>query len=287
MSAGVEFERHLRESGFAGTAALLVADLDGTVLVSLNPERIFPAASTIKLPLLVYALQQAQAGRLGLDEALTLRAEDRVGGSGVLHELTPGLSIPIRDLLTLMTVVSDNTATNLLIDRLGTDDFNVWLSRQGLHATRLIGKLQLPPERQNAAQRRGERNRTGAADQLRVLLGLAAGRLLNAAHSSLALDILGRQQLRDLIGRGVPCGRDGEPRYRVASKSGELRGVHHDVGLLFTPRPLAVVLLSEGGTDPREHPENADVLRLSRALWAILPALGDISPDPASLQSGW
>lgn len=280
---GRAFERTLREGGFAGTAALLVADLSGEVLVRLNPERIFPAASTIKLPLLVYALEEVEAGRLGIDEPFTLRAEDRVGGSGVLHELSPGLRLPLRDLLTLMIVVSDNTATNLVIDRLGSDDFNVWLSRRGLHASRLIGRLQLPPERQNAAQRRGERNRTGAADQLRLLLGLASGRLLSPPLTALALDILQRQQLRDLIGRGVPASADGLPAYRLASKSGELAGVHHDVGLLFTARPLAVVLLSEGGQDLREHPENADVLRLSRALWALLPALGDILPDRSVL----
>ncbi len=279
------FLTRLGTEGFAGTAALVVTTLEGAPLLGVQPERVFPSASTIKVPLLVCALAAVQAGALRLDERVPLRAEDRVGGSGVLHELQPGVAFSWLDLLTLMTVVSDNTATNVVIDRLGADDFNVWLSTRGLHDTRLIGRLQLPPERQNAAQRRGERNRTSARDQVRLLLDLWAGRVLNAELTALALDILGRQQLRDLIGRGVPCGPDGAPLYRVLSKSGELAGVHHDVGVLLTPRPLVVALLSEGGSDPREHPENRDVGLLSRALWSVLSVLGDIPPVPEGVDS--
>ena len=107
------------------------------------------------------------------------------------------------------------------------------------------------------------------------LLGrLVRGELLDAAHTALALDILSRQQHRDVIGRRVPVLDDGRPRYRLCSKSGELEGVHHDVGVLYTPAPLVVALLSEGGTDLREHPENRDVRLLADALWPLLAALG-------------
>ena len=74
----------------------------------------------------------------------------------------------------------------------------------------------------------------------------------------------------------VPCGPDGERLYRSATKSGELLGVHHDVGVLFTPRPLLVALLSEGGEDAREHPENRDVRLLAGALWPLLAGLGEV-----------
>ena len=126
-------------------------------------------------------------------------------------------------------------------------------------------------------QRRGERNATTARDQTTLLGALVVGELLDGAHTALALDILERQQYRDLIARHVPCGPDGERLYRSATKSGELLGVHHDVGVLFTPRPLLVALLSEGGSDPREHPENDDVRTLSQALWPLLSALGEIA----------
>lgn len=265
----------LRSRGYGGEVGLLVTDLAGTELVAVSADRSFPAASTIKVPLLVQALEEAQAGRLDLGARVCLQAEDRVPGSGVLHELDPGLALSWRDVLTLMVVVSDNTATNLLLDRLGLGAVNAWLLERGLSGTRWVGPLQQPPERQNAAQRRGERNRTTPRDQVRLLGQLARGELLDAPHTELALSILARQQFRDLLGRHVPRDAVGVPLYRVASKSGELRGVHHDVGLLLTPRPLVVALLSEGGTDLREHPDNRDVGVLAAALWPLLTALSN------------
>lgn len=266
----------LRSRGYGGEVGLLVTDLAGRELFALNPDQSLPAASTIKVPLLVQALEAAQAGRLDLGERVTLRPEDRVPGSGVLHELDPGLALTWRDVLTLMTVVSDNTATNLLIERLGVEAVGAWLAQHGLTGTRLVGPLQLPPERQNEAQRRGERSRTTARDQVRLLGRLARGELLDPPHTELALSILSRQQFRDLLARHVPRDTAGELLYRVASKSGELRGVHHDVGVLFTPRPLVAALLSQGGTDPREHPDNRDVGVLAGALWPLLAALGGV-----------
>ncbi|WP_261664678.1 serine hydrolase [Deinococcus sp. Marseille-Q6407] len=276
-----EFQRALAASGFAGTVGLLIQDEAGRELCSLNADQVFPAASLIKLPLLVLGLQAAQRGEVLLQERLPLPAHERAPGAGVLHELDAGLALSWRDLLTLMIIVSDNTAANLVIERLGLERVQATLPRLGLTSTRLVGKLQQPPERQNAAQRRGERNATTPRDQLRLLGALRRGELLNPAHTALALDILGRQQLRDLIGRRVPCGPGGLPLYQVLSKSGELTGVHHDAGWLLTPRPLAVACLSQGGEDPREHPENRDVLRLAEALWPVLAQLGEV-PLPAA-----
>lgn len=276
-----DFAEALAGEGYGGTAALLITDLAGRELYSLGADRPFPAASTIQVPLLVLALRRAQAGALNLTQRVVLRAEDRAPGAGVLHELGPGLALSWRDVLTLMTVVSDNTATNLLIEQLGVEAINSGFKELGLEHTRLVGALQRPPERQNAAQRRGERNSTSARDQGWLLCELKRGTLLNGAGTALALDLLERQHLRDLIGRSVPHGRGGQPLYRVASKSGELPGIHHDVGLIYTPRPLIVALLSEGGLDPREHPANRDVTLLSAGLWPLLASLGKVHEAPS------
>ncbi|ANE44595.1 serine hydrolase [Deinococcus puniceus] len=269
-----DFSGQLRGRGFAGVVGVRVCDEAGQELFSLNADRVFPAASTIKIPLLIMALQAAQRGEWALSERVTMEAADRVPGAGILHELGAGLRLTWQDILTLMIVVSDNTATNLVIERLGVDAVNAWLNTAGFPLTRLVGKLQLPPDQRNEAQRRGERNRTTAQDQTELLGRLLRGDYLNSTHTDLALSILSRQQYRDLIGRRVPCGPDGEPLYRTASKSGELGGVHHDVGVLWTPRPLVLALLSEGGLDPREHPENRDVILLADVLWPLLMALG-------------
>ncbi|MFB9992874.1 serine hydrolase [Deinococcus oregonensis] len=269
-----DFLGQVRSRGFAGVVGVRVCDHAGQELFALNAERVFPAASLIKIPLLIMALQAVQRGDWAWGERVPMQAADRVPGAGVLHELAGGLMLTWQDVLTLMIVVSDNTATNLVIERLGVDAVNTWLDTAGFVSTRLVGKLQLPPEQRNEAQRRGERNRTSAQDQTELLGRLLRGEYLDSTHTDLALSILSRQQYRDLIGRRVSCGPEGEPLYRVASKSGELSGVHHDLGLLFTPRPLVVALLSEGGLDPREHPENRDVILLADVLWPLLAALG-------------
>ncbi|WP_407538241.1 serine hydrolase [Deinococcus radiomollis] len=266
----------LASQGYAGQVALVVQDArTGETLHAEHETEVFPAASIIKLWLLVRGLWAAQTGQVPLTERLTLAAEDRVPGSGVLHELGAGLNLSWQDALTLMTVVSDNTATNLVIGRLGLEAVQAWLAA-GWPQTRLVGKLQLPPEERNEAQRRGERNATIAADAATLLGQLYRGELLGGPHTALALDILGRQQFRDILARHVPRDAAGEPLFSVLSKSGELAGVHHDAGLLLLPRPLSVALLSVGGSDPREHPDNRDVTLLSATLWPLLQELGGV-----------
>ena len=264
----------LRAQGYAGRAALVVQDAaTGQVLHREGGADLFPAASIIKVWLLVRGLWAAQTGQIGLQERLSMQAADRVPGSGVLHELEAGLQPSWQDLLTLMTVVSDNTATNMVIDRLGLDPLQAWLAA-GWPQTRLVGKLQLPEARRNAAQRRGERNATTADDAATLLGQLYRGELLDTRHTELALSILGRQQYRDILARHAPRSEAGELLYRVLSKSGELSGVHHDAGLLLFPRPLSVALLSSGGSDPREGPDNRDVRLLAGALWPLLYRAG-------------
>ncbi len=94
--------------------------------------------SVIKIPIMVLAYRDAEAGRLDLDERYTLRPEDRRRGSGLLQTFAPGLSPTYRDLVTQMIVTSDNTATDLLIARLGLDRVNALLEEVGFRETRLL-----------------------------------------------------------------------------------------------------------------------------------------------------
>ncbi|GAA4006048.1 serine hydrolase [Deinococcus rubellus] len=273
---GQVFLEQLRAQGYPGEVGLHVSTLDGQLLATLNADTVFPAASTIKVPLLLLALERIQSGELNLKERFELHAEDQVNGAGVLHELGAGLRPSLQDLLTLMIIVSDNTATNLVIGRLGVEAVNAWLDEQGCPHTRLIGKLQLPPGQHNPAQRRGERNRTTASEQARLLLGLWNGKRLDSVHRELALSILGRQQYRDILARPMPKDAQGEPLYPTYTKSGELSGVHHDVGLLLLPSGLCVALLSRGGSDLTGHPDNRDAIALSDTLYPLLAALGGV-----------
>ena len=211
------------------------------------------AASLIKLPILVETLEQVAQGKLPLTARFELRNVDQVGGSGVLHTLDAGLKPTLRDLLTLMIIVSDNTATNMLIDLVGQGEINRFCQSAGLTQTKLAGKLQLPEEKRNDAQRRGERNTTCAADMLGLLTSLQRGDLLPPELTGLALDILKKQQFTEALARFLPTDEELRPdAVTVASKSGCLRGVWHDAGLVYgaSNRPLyALVVMTSGSED--------------------------------------
>jgi len=211
------------------------------------------AASLIKVPLLVHALNKVAQGELDLGQRLSLKAEDQVGGSGVLHRFQAGLEPSLHDLLTLMIIVSDNTATNLIIDLLGIGAANNFITDIGMKHTRLVGKLQVSEAEQNSAQQRGQRNTTTAADMLGVLVGLERGELLPQALRETALTILKQQQFTEALGRYLPTDAElSSDPVTVASKSGCLRGLWHDAALVYSKasEPLyALVVMTEASQD--------------------------------------
>ena len=116
-----------------GEVALAAMNLTSGEEVARNAERSMPTASVFKLPLLVEVFRQAEEGALDLDERVTLGAEDVVMGSGILRDFGPGLQPTLRDLAMMMVIVSDNSATNLLLDRVGGPrQVNATMSELGL-----------------------------------------------------------------------------------------------------------------------------------------------------------
>ena len=116
---------------FSGRAGYFIHDLRTGESAGLNAGESFPTASMIKLPILVEMFYQTGDGRFGLDETRIVRAPDHVGGSGILRNLSPGLQLPLRDLAYLMMSISDNTATNLLIDLVGREAVNARMVELG------------------------------------------------------------------------------------------------------------------------------------------------------------
>ena len=216
----------------------------GAVYLDLNSQHCWswnawddlPAASVIKVPIMVGILSLCQQGSLGLEQRLKVAASDHVGGAGVLHELHDGLEVTIEDLCRLMIVISDNVASNLLLERLG--DPAAWLERWKLSETVLGRRFMEPPSPQRD-------NRTSAWDMARFLRELYHGELLDESYTRLALDIMRRQQYREKIPLMLP------PDLGVAHKTGELDGVRHDIGIVEVPQhPYVLVLLSEKGASP-------------------------------------
>ncbi|MFZ9873492.1 MAG: serine hydrolase, partial [Steroidobacteraceae bacterium] len=224
--------------GFAGTVSVYARNLDSGSEVGIEPDRRVRTASTIKLPIACALAAEVEARRARWDERLVIRAQDKVSGSGVLADFSDGETISLRDAQTLMIIVSDNTATNLILDRIGADAVNNFMNSLGLTDTRSMRKIRGDGTQLKPAQgwsREGEKPENkkfgiGAStsrEMVRLLELLEQGRVVSPAASKNLLSILERQQYKDGIGR-----RSGE--IRIASKSGSLDALRSDVGIAYT-----------------------------------------------------
>ncbi|MDQ2756503.1 MAG: class A beta-lactamase-related serine hydrolase, partial [Actinomycetota bacterium] len=228
--------------------AALVAQAPGRVGVSVclhdgrrvdvDSVHVVPAASTIKVAVLVAALQACQDGRLALDTLVTLPPPDRRVGGGGPVELLPSVGhLPLLEVLTLMTCLSDNDATNAVIDLVGPPSVAVALAAVPTSHTHLRRRLM---DLQAAAA--GVDNTTTARDLVDVLVALREGRLLDPHHTQRALEVMQRQQFREGLPAYLP---EWVP---VASKTGSLHGVRSDMALIepFPGRYAAVAVVATG-----------------------------------------
>lgn len=222
-----------------GKWAAVIEDLGGKGTLALNPEVSFTAASVIKLPIMMTAFREARAGNLRFDDAVVLRKEDKVGGSGVLMEFHNGLALTLLDAIHMMIVVSDNTATNLVIDRVGLETVNSYLSDLGCAGCRLEAHLMRPKPN-------GPYNRVSAGDIARLLKSLVSGTIGNPGDCETMVSILGRQQVNHKMPRLLPR------EAKCAHKTGEQRSITHDVGIITGPGVRFVaVFLSDNVPDTR------------------------------------
>lgn len=222
----------------AGRRAIIIINQATGDRLEINPLAAFPAASMIKVPILYEIMRQAAAGRLSLEDTLAVTEDARVGGAGVLKELRPGIVMTVRELATLMIILSDNTATNMLIDLIGMDAVNQTMAELGLKATVLRRRMM-----DFEAARAGKENQTSAIDLARLFEIIYTTRTLPPAYGALMLDILTRQQIRDKLPFYLP------EETAIANKTGTLPGVEHDGGILFLPGgPYIVCVLIDGLT---------------------------------------
>jgi beta-lactamase class A len=217
-------EARVREiaDGLEGRLGLVVRSLGGTDLrLELNGGEAFPAASVIKLAILWSFFEAVDHGELDPAEPWTLESGAAVGGTGVLRLLGDGLRLGLLDLATLMIVVSDNTATNAVIDRLGLGRIEAAVGRLGLRGTALRRKML-----DFAARDRGLDNWTTPEDTARLLARFATGEGLSRASAERAGRILLGQQFNHKLAGRLP------PGAALAHKTGELPGLEHDAGWL-------------------------------------------------------
>ena len=232
---------------FDGVMGVAILDLtDGRIFLH-NADRVFPAASSIKIAVLVELYRQDQEARSGakgkarLDDTYTFDPKDLVEDSRIMAGLTPGVThITNRDLAQFMVAVSDNAAANILIDRVGKDNANAMLRGLGLSKTMLRRKMI-----DIAAARRGDENVATPQEMVRLLEAIYKEKALNKEASAALMKQLSTLK-QSYIPRLLP------ENVQVANKPGELEAVRTDSGIVFAPnRPFAVSVMTAYDRDER------------------------------------
>jgi beta-lactamase class A len=198
------------------------------------------AASLIKLPIMLEAFREVDEGRLKLGDRFTIGPHDKVGGAGVIQFFDEGISFTLKDLLTLMITVSDNTATNKVIGLVGVEQVNKFCRDQGLAQTYLERKMM---DWEAAAA--GKENKTSAQDITACLKVIDDSSVFSRKSRETMRLILSGQRLLDKL----PFYMDRE-KVKVANKTGELPGVEHDCGIIiYGSRKLTVAVLVDDMRD--------------------------------------
>ncbi len=248
------------------------------MISSINANEVMPAASTIKIPVMVEVFQQMQAGKFDLNHRVTLMPHDRDWGSGVIADAPVGMTFPVSELLTQMIAVSDNTAANMLIRLVGRSNINGEMRDLGLRHTRLTDYIH------TAGWSIRNTLRTSPADMVRLLSDMAQKHLVDEWSSQSMIDILERQEINTLIPEPLP-------QIPIAHKTGSLDDTLNDVGIVYASNGAYVIAvmttqlptLSAGRRFIRRVSSMAykDLQQLGhlRAL-DTLGAPADVAPDP-------
>ncbi len=248
-------------ANLGGRVGLVVNDLKDGSATAHDEDAKFSAASIIKIPILWRLCADFESGAISPHGEIVVRDAVKVGGTGILKEMHDGIVVTVMDLATLMIVVSDNTATNLIIDMVGMDRVNRTMSSLGLRDSSLQRKMM-----DFEAKKAGRDNHISARDMALLLERLVTANGLGKEYCDLALNIMLRQQLNNKLPRGLllcPACRKAVKDYpqcpwcyedlrknppagaRLAHKTGELAGVEHDAGVLFLKeRPIIIVVLT-------------------------------------------
>lgn len=255
---------------FSGTLGVAARNLDTGEVFRYRADESFLPASTIKLPVLYEVLKQAQSGRFSLQDSRALQAHNMVEG-GVLADLTPGLSLSLRDLAVLMITVSDNAATNELIELVTPEAVTRSMQELGLGGIVLNRKIGIGLDRPLGNATPG--------DLCRLLELIAEEQVLTPEDCRSIITIMKKQKYKDWIVRYLENWDDepDEPSIEVASKSGWIRGVRNDVGIVWAPRATYVLAMySKDCADRRFHIDNEGSLLLARVSQAIYEEWGKL-----------
>ncbi|PPJ65002.1 serine hydrolase [Cuspidothrix issatschenkoi] len=220
------------------TAGIFLLDLDNGSYVDINGNTSFAAASTIKIPILIAFFEDVDAGKIRLDEKLTLEKEMIAGGSGNVQYQPPGTKYTAIDMATKMITISDNTATNMIIAKLGgRESVNARFRSWGLTTTMIRNSL---PDLEGT-------NTTSPKELANLILMVNQGNVVSMRSRDLILNIMGRTQRDNLLPAGLGKGAN------AYHKTGDIGTMLGDVGLVDVPtgkRYIAAIMVQRPNNDP-------------------------------------
>lgn len=244
---------------------VFLVDLDTGNYVDIQGQEAVPAASTIKLPILVSFFQAVDEGRIRLDEVLTMEEKHVAKGSGELQDKPVGSKFTALETADLMITNSDNTATNMLIDRLGgIESLNQQFASWQLKQTQMQNIL---PDLEGT-------NKTSARDLVNLMADINQGKLVSLKSRDFMLRIMQQTRNRSLLPRGLGDGAF------IAHKTGNIDSVSGDVGLIDMPngkRYLVGVLVQREADDPQA---NELIRKISSTIYQYFDTATDPKPNP-------
>lgn len=256
---------------FKGKVSLFAKNLETGESYALNPDERVRTASTIKIAVMIEAFAQVAERKIKWTDEVVLTKEKKVSGSGVLSELSPGLRLSLRDALNLMMILSDNTATNLVLDVVTTDAVNARMESLGFKNIKIMRKIGSGGESTAGKDPENKKFGLGMATPREMVLlmeKLERGEIVSAAVSKEMIDLMKREQGRNAIGRSlwnVP----------LASKYGALDRLRSAVGILYTDKGrIAMAISCDEMPETMWSVDNPAYLLMSRLSEVLVEGLG-------------
>jgi beta-lactamase class A len=258
-------------SQFKGKVSLFAKNLDTGVTYDLGGDDRVPTASTIKIAVMVEAFARVAEGKAKWTDEVILTKEKKVGGSGILGEFGDGLHLTLRDAVNLMMTMSDNTATNLVIDVLSADAVNARMDSLGFKETRLMRRVFGGGESAEGKKEESKRfglGRTTPREMVAIMEKLERGEVISPVASKEMIELMKREQGTNGIWRELW-------RIDKATKSGALDALRSNIGILYHPRGrIAIAITCNEMPEPNWTVDNPALLLMSRLSEILVDGLG-------------
>ncbi len=260
----------------AGRFGIYIKNMESSEVFNINGDTVFPAASVIKIPLLAFLLKNIEEGSIDWNAPVNIASSNRVSGTGILCEIDKNLSPTVRCLAILMITLSDNTATNQIIDIIDLEKFNKFCKEDLGYSNTILMRKMLDFN----AIKAGKNNYTTASETGDILSNIAAGKFVSPWVSEQIIDIMSKQQCRNKLPALIPavpswaCTEDKKNlkpnTVLVANKTGDLTCIQHDVGIFTLPSGSKYIIAAFSSELNSDGEGILAIARLSKLVYEAL-----------------